>query len=212
MAYRANAPGVGQHAANPASKHLVLIMSSSNDSRKISANAAPKITADPAMFPRIISRRRHNGAARSAPAGSGAISMSAIHCQFNPFTASSSPQRAERIDLRRAARRHEARHRGNRDDADRRGDEREGIVRTTTNEPNAAAQIVSEDCEQHQCRRGGRPGTVMVPAAFTSFQIRRPTLSASVTIASSSSVSTLWFRMMNCPSTITDSMSDGCPL
>ena len=43
----------------------------------------------------------------------------------------------------------------------------------------------------------------------TCSRIRRPTLSASAMMLSSSIVSTLPLRMTNWPSTITDSMSDG---
>lgn len=59
-----------------------------------------------------------------------------------------------------------------------------------------------------QCWRD-RPGTVIGPAACTCLQIRRPTLSASAMMLSSSIVRTLRLRMMNWPSTMTDSMSDG---
>ena len=59
-----------------------------------------------------------------------------------------------------------------------------------------------------QCLRD-RPGTATGPAACTCFQMRRPTLSASVTMLSSFIVRTFRLRMMNWPSTMTDSMSEG---
>ena len=54
-----------------------------------------------------------------------------------------------------------------------------------------------------------RPGIVSGPASSTFFQIRRPTASASARMRSSSTVRTLRLRMMNWPSTMLDSMSDG---
>lgn len=63
---------------------------------------------------------------------------------------------------------------------------------------------------QASCHRWrDRPGSIRGPAFSTWFQIRRPTASASAMMLSSSIVRTLWSRMMNWPSTMTDSMSDG---
>ena len=59
-------------------------------------------------------------------------------------------------------------------------------------------------------RRG--PGIAIGPAAFTWFQIRRPTLSASAMMAASSIVRTLRSRITKRPSIITVSMSEGWPL
>src|SRR5579884_460227 len=69
----------------PASKHSCRSTFSIADSRKISANAAPKITTAPAMLPRIGSRRRHTGAATRTPIGSGANAITAIHVQLRSF-------------------------------------------------------------------------------------------------------------------------------
>src|SRR6185503_3841154 len=57
-------------------------------------------------------------------------------------------------------------------------------------------------------RGRGRRGTGTGPASSTLVQTRRPTLSASLTIASSSTVRILRSRITNSPSIITDSMSD----
>src|SRR6185436_12795289 len=61
-------------------------------------------------------------------------------------------------------------------------------------------------------RGRGRRGTGTGPASSTLVQTRRPTLSASLTIASSSTVRILRSRITNSPSIITDSMSDPWPL
>src|SRR5581483_6716796 len=68
---------------SPEAKHWRRSRSSIADSRKISANAQPKITIVPATLPRIISLRRQIGIASSTPSGSGTIAMPAIQRQLS---------------------------------------------------------------------------------------------------------------------------------
>src|SRR3954454_5338510 len=82
-----NAGGSGKQAAEPASKQARWSASSAAHSRKMSANAVPKMTTVPATLPRIVSPRRQSGVAISIPIGSGAATIAAIHRQLRSFIA-----------------------------------------------------------------------------------------------------------------------------
>src|ERR1700730_6606460 len=80
-----NALGSGQHT-KPESRHIRVRRSSSTYSLEINANAAPKISAVPARFPRMISLVRQMGNATSTPISGGTVSISAIQNQLSSFS------------------------------------------------------------------------------------------------------------------------------
>src|SRR5438477_496038 len=66
----------------PASMHSRTRWSSTNDSRRMSAIAVPKMTMVPATFPRIISFFRHAATAGRGATIAGPTAISAIHDQL----------------------------------------------------------------------------------------------------------------------------------
>src|ERR687898_1727159 len=84
MAKRVKALGCGKHVV-PASRHACVTRSSSTYSRRISPIAVAKITAVPAMFPKIIWRPRQNGSATSTAAAGATVASSTIQNHRSSF-------------------------------------------------------------------------------------------------------------------------------